>query len=343
MTGPKPSIPAIRCCGKRGLYLTLDRVPVGDCEEVLTAETMTGVKSTSRSRFKVATDEQLVGAKQTWKNVKSESMVGTWEWVDASGQPTGNSLEVKPTATDFHYVAKFILKRPDGTTISESTSILEIDLQDQPFYHLMTDFVTTPEGNLVPKGLMFGTAIWSPAGNEDRILTRDVTLNQQFTWIKKGGRHVPDGWVTFTNDAKTFSIDMPPNFKEFALAIRLGKAQFKGFEFAANDPQLGAYFEVIHIDGVDDPDKAVRIIIDGAARLGATLAVGPKVANKFGDPRRFYLLRAETVNGGVLGVGLNLIPVKNGFVAINVAIVPQNVQAAEGVLGQIVNSVQILK
>ena len=108
---------------KEGLTFTMDLREPGDYEEILVAETMTGASTTARFGFKVAIDENLTKAKQSWHGVTSEVMLGEWEWILPTDPPrdmnTSMTLEpnttIQPGKDEFIYNLTFRTKNEDGT------------------------------------------------------------------------------------------------------------------------------------------------------------------------------------------------------------------------------------
>jgi hypothetical protein len=326
---------------KKGLSFTMDLLPAGDYEEIMIAETMAGVSTTTRFKYKAETDQNLVNAKETWKTFKSEMMVGTWEWLLMTDppKPIGVSMTIEPTKNPFMYL--MTLDSPaDGGKRQVQHGLLVLEIHDQPFFRL----ITIPDSG--EPGAILGTMWWAPKDGVSRIMTRQLALDMNILWQKKGGGGAqpvaaPDGWVTFTDANQSVALAIPPAFVVDENAMQTGKSVFNGYETYRVDANSVAAVEVIRFDGINDADTAVKALVAGAGRLGTRLQLNePKKVTLNGVDCTAYLGVAGN-NGVVLNVGLYFVPTAKGMVAVDFGCVPQTAQMVTPTFKKILETVQV--
>ena len=339
--GSRKWVPKGSITWKKGLSFTMDLQPAGDYEEIMVAETMSGASTTARFKYKAETDEKLVNAKQTWKPFKSEMMVGTWEWsvMTDPPKPINVSMTIEPTKNPFTYL--MTLDSPaDGGKRQVQHGLLILEIHDQPFFRL----ITIPDNG--PSGAILGTMWWDPKDGVSRIMTRQLALDMNILWEKKGGGPTPpvvkpEGWTTITDANQSISLAVPPGFVVDKTAVQRGKSVFKGYESYVVDGDLVAAVEMIRFDGINDPDVALKALMVGARQLGTRLELGAPQKGPIGGVEAVSYGGLAANSGLVLNVGVNFIPTAKGIVAVNFACSPQTAQMVLPTLTKIGGTIQV--
>lgn len=336
----------------KGLTFTMDLLPAGDYEEVLVAETMTGASTTARFPFRAETDEQLVAAKGAWRGFDPRTMHGTWEWVLPTNppRPMGWTLTVEPGKGPLAYQASVDVLG-DGGKHTVTKGLLYLQLEHQPFFRLV---MFPGKGQPVA---MIGPIVWAPENGTPVIRSRNLALNINVYWLKKGGgkgpdvdpgpnpgpQPRPDGWVVAADANRAVSLAVPPSFNVNPAVIQRGQMVFRGYDFNALDPNLMAGVEIIRFDGQNDTDQVLGNLLGGARQLGNFVQVGPPQQTTIGGVKCVSYVGQVASGGAVYNVGLNLIPTPRGIVAVNFAVSAQTAEATLPLLQKIAATIEVAR
>jgi hypothetical protein len=337
-----------------GLEFVVDTLAPGEYEDILVAETMGGLSSTARFRFRVLDDERLTALKESWRDIKPSRMVGTWEWMTTGDQVVSlkTTMTIEATKLPWFYRLTVTGLGPDGRPV-EMTGTLMLRMEPLPFYHMV---MVLPGSKQPPSGLM-GPMKWVTDGHGDRVMAMLIGPNKAIYWVKtKEGapgrengpqpqppvQRPPEGWIAVTDANRALSVAVPPTFVVMRDALQRNRQVFAGYDFCAADGNLGIAFEIIRFDGVNDPDAALKAMLAGGAQLGVQLRPGQPVRSKMGGADCVTVTgQARSNAAGAYVFVSNLITTPRGIVAVNFAISPQAGDAGTATIEKILRTVQV--
>jgi len=166
---------------EQGIRLCAELAEPGDYEAILTVETMSGVSSTSRFRYKVESDEQLIGHSEGWKLFKSEHLIGTWDQNEVGEKgaltPTGSVFRIERHPEEpAHYLAN--VQGPGGPADSHKETWI-LDLTGFPILRILTVI----DGE---ESVFFVPAIFGISDGKAKLIGKFVDVGGVIrAWVKR--------------------------------------------------------------------------------------------------------------------------------------------------------------
>jgi hypothetical protein len=179
---------------KNGLSLTLDVVPVGEYEVLLTLESLTGLSSTARQRFRVAArnDNLLTGVEKARQEFIPENFIGEWEVLDERewfqrGRmvPVGGYVTWEPHPR-YRGLLRRSLYKPRGTKLFPDQDIVDV-IQSIGLPHLR-QFVLDDEGRPRPdRGFGTGIVVFDYRDGQYLMISMDLRSGDIGVKVKRSG------------------------------------------------------------------------------------------------------------------------------------------------------------
>ena len=344
----------------KGLRLTIDNLPPGDYEEILVAETLTGVRSIGRCKMPVGNDVQLAQSKTSFRDFRYETMLGTWEW-QTLANPPGVLGQMTLTPCKFKNVYSMLLTTVDGKGKTNNIEgFMAFEISDLPHYRMI---MSAPG---VGVAAIPGTMTWLAQNGPPRILSHNLALNTDILWVKtKNGNPGPnptpgpnpnpnpnpgpgpvvqqtDG-IVITDANQTISILIPTSFTKDDEVVAHRKKVWPGFDYAAYDQSVSAAVDIIRFDGIRDANEVIRLRVDGAATYGARIQLNAPTSFVVEGVQIINYSGQANNNGNLLNVSINLIPTASGYVCIDLMCSARNPEVAIPILFKVASSIQLLK